>query len=135
MRHFKVLSSNIYNYHAQRHLLDDFTGLELNQHFPYYFGRSHHIKLPDLLNLPMDGLEPPACPLLQGPLSRLSYISIWWTLPDLNRSPQACKASALPDELRAQIATYLCSDGVANHPRLCLTNRNLKNTAGAGEGT
>ena len=34
----------------------------------------------------------------------------------MNRSPQACKASALPDELRAQIATYLCTDGVANHP-------------------
>ena len=66
MRHFKVLSSNIYNYHAQRHLLDDFTGLELNQHFPYYFGRSHHIKLPGLLSLPMDGLEPPACPRRMG---------------------------------------------------------------------
>ena len=26
VRHFKVLSFNIYNYHAQRHLLDNFTG-------------------------------------------------------------------------------------------------------------
>ena len=47
-------------------LLDDFTGLELNQHFPYYFGRSHHIKLPGLLILPTDGLEPPTCPHRMG---------------------------------------------------------------------
>ncbi len=26
----------------------------------------------------------------------------WWTLSDSNRSPPACKAGALPDELRAQ---------------------------------
>ena len=43
----------------------------------------------------MDGLEPPACPLLQGPLSRLSYISIWWSQWDSNPQPTACKAVAL----------------------------------------
>lgn len=43
----------------------------------------------------MDGLEPPACPLLRGPLSRLSYISIWWSQWDSNPQPTACKAVAL----------------------------------------
>ena len=28
---------------------------------------------------------------------------VWWTLADSNRSPPACKAGALPDELRARI--------------------------------
>ena len=51
----------------------------------------------------------------------LDQWNIWWTIPDSNRSPQACKASALPDELMAHIATYLCTDGVANHPRILIS--------------
>ena len=35
------------------------------------------------------------------PLCHLS--ESWWTLPDSNRPPPACKAGALPDELKAQI--------------------------------
>src|SRR6185369_15708043 len=31
----------------------------------------------------------------------LSGIFSWWTVPDLNRSPCACHAHALPDELTA----------------------------------
>ena len=48
------------------------------------------------------GLEPltPSSNLGILPLRRTE---LWWTIPDLNRSPQACKASALPDELMAQI--------------------------------
>ena len=33
----------------------------------------------------------------------LDQWNIWWTIPDSNRSPQACKASALPDELMAHM--------------------------------
>ena len=32
---------------------------------------------------------------------------IWWTVPDLNRSPLPCHGSALPDELTAQDFTSL----------------------------
>ena len=62
------------------------------------------------------GLEPTSLTPRQ-PFSLLKLKELWWTLPGSNRWPQACKASALPSELRAHIiATYLCSDGVANHP-------------------
>ena len=44
-------------------------------------------------------------------------MGIWWRIRDSNPSPLACKASALPDELIPHSnATYLCTDGVANHP-------------------
>ena len=40
-------------------------------------------------------------------LSQLSYIpeilpTVWWTLPESNRSPLTCHASVLPNELRAR---------------------------------
>ena len=39
----------------------------------------------------------------------------------MNPRPPACKAGALPTELRPHIATYLCTDGVANHPRILIS--------------
>ena len=32
----------------------------------------------------------------------LEELNIWWRISDLNRSPSACKADALPDELIPQ---------------------------------
>ena len=32
--------------------------------------------------------------------------SIWWTIPDSNRSPHPCHGCALPDELMAQTSLY-----------------------------
>lgn len=42
-----------------------------------------------------------------GDCSTLSTVRKWWTMSDLNRPPQACKASALPDELMAPIFSLL----------------------------
>ena len=43
-------------------------------------------------------------------------MGIWWSWWGSNPLPPACKAGALPVELQPHIATYLCTDGVANHP-------------------
>ena len=42
----------------------------------------------------------------------------WWTWRGSNTRPPACKASALPNWSTGpyRVATYLCTDGVANHP-------------------
>gem|GEM_PF-5608478 len=40
--------------------------------------------------------------------------SIWWSVPDLNRSPRHCERRALPDELTPQLFNN------HNHPQLFL---------------
>lgn len=37
------------------------------------------------------------------------YNNVWWSLPVSNRPPIACKAIALPDELRPRITCYSVS--------------------------
>ena len=58
----------------------------------------------------------------------LKLKELWWTLPGSNRWPQACKASALPSELRAHIDCYLCTDGQSLHPDSFL--KSLRNLVG-----
>ena len=51
----------------------------------------------------LGGLEPPASPLSGVRSNHLSYrpgCLQWWSLPGSNRRPPACKAGALPAELR-----------------------------------
>ena len=54
----------------------------------------------------LGGLEPPASPLSGVRSNHLSYRpksrSQWWSLSGSNRRPPACKAGALPAELRPQ---------------------------------
>ena len=49
----------------------------------------------------------------------LNYGAIlWWRISDLNRSPPACKAGALPDELIPQISNTLFPMCVLKHSKL-----------------
>ena len=55
----------------------------------------------------LGGLEPPASPLSGVRSNHLSYRPImgsdrWWSLSGSNRRPPACKAGALPAELKPQ---------------------------------
>ena len=43
---------------------------------------------------------------------------IWWRISDSNRSPPACKAGALPDELIPQISNTLFPICVLKHSKL-----------------
>lgn len=42
-------------------------------------------------------------------IDKSAYFFLWWSLSDSNRSPLACKASALPDELRPHIESLSIS--------------------------
>src|SRR5690606_2354229 len=73
------------------------TGLNAD---PYEFCVRLH---PELVGL--GGLEPPTSPLSGVRSNHLSYrpkdrLLIWWSLSGSNRRPPACKAGALPAELR-----------------------------------
>jgi hypothetical protein len=63
----------------------------------------HPIVRPELVGL--GGLEPPASPLSGVRSNHLSYrpnnaAARWWSLSGSNRPPPACKAGALPNELK-----------------------------------
>ncbi|CEF47239.1 hypothetical protein XFF6166_740003 [Xanthomonas citri pv. fuscans] len=59
----------------------------------------------------LGGLEPPTSPLSGVRSNHLSYrpkvVSLkWWSLSGSNRRPPACKAGALPAELRPHDGTF-----------------------------
>ena len=70
--------------------------------------------------------------LLTANLSAINSAG-WWSRSGSNRRPQACKARALPTELRPRIAcapvSLRCSRRMACHPKL------LKKRRGGGPGT
>ena len=69
----------------------------------------------------LGGLEPPASPLSGVRSNHLSYRPksrarlVWWSLSGSNRRPPACKAGALPAELKPHVQSSE-RDAPADHP-------------------
>ena len=58
----------------------------------------------------------------------------WWSRPDLNRRPPACKAGALPTELRPQDWVQLLKKNGGSQNLLCAINWNPDSGTPAFEG-
>ena len=70
---------------------------------PPTYGLQNRCTTPVLFGLGCKGWSRTTCLQVMS-LARYRFstlLQIWWTLSDSNRSPPACKAGALPDELRA----------------------------------
>ena len=82
-----------------------------------------------------DGLEPSTPRLSSACSNQLSYEpkigngfnlwvrGYWWSRPDSNRRRPACKAGALPTELRPQMVNDLCYKERYSQNLLCAINR------------